>query len=701
MKKLVRKIIALSLCAALCVGGAGMALAEPEQTRSTKDETVYVLADATGSVRQVIVSDWLKNAAGEDTLSDRSALTDIENVKGEESFTADGETLTWNAAGNDIYYRGNTDRELPVSVSISYRLDGEDISVTDLLGKSGRVTIRFDYENHQYETVEVNGKSEKIYVPFAAVTGMLLDNDSFRNVEVTNGKLVNDGDHTAVVGVALPGMQESLGVDQDTLEIPDYVEISADVTDFEMGMTLTLVTNEVFNALEDTPLDSTEDMSDAVNKLTDAMTQLTDGTDALEEGLATLLEKSGELADGVQQLTDGAVALQDGADQLNAGAAELTEGLNTLVSNNDTLNSGAEQVFNTLLATATAQLRAAGVDVQDLTIENYGEVLSSVMGSLSPASVSEQARDQVAAVVEANRAAVVEKVTAAVREQVSAKVTEAVREEVAAQVTEAVRAQVTAGVVSAVTGLTQDAYQAAVEAGQITAEQQAAIAAAVDAKMQEDGTQAQIAAAIDAQMNGETAQAAIASNLDAQMQSQEVQALIDQNVEQTVASLIEENMNSAEVQSKLAEAASGLETISKLKDSLDSYNAFYTGLKTYTDGVASAAEGASAILSGSSDLYDGAGQLSDGLTQLNGSVPALVDGVTQLHDGAQQLSDGLKEFSDESIQKLSGLVDGDLDTLLARVNAIVDASRNYRTFSGLDSTMDGQVRFIYRTDEAN
>lgn len=672
MKKLVRKIIALSLCAALCVGGAGMALAEPEQTRSTKDETVYVLADATGSVRQVIVSDWLKNAAGEDTLSDRSTLTDIENVKGEETFTADGETLTWSAAGNDIYYRGNTDRELPVSVSISYQLDGEDISVADLVGKIGHVTIRFDYENHQYETVELNGKSEKIYVPFAVVTGMLLDNGSFRNVEVTNGKLVNDGDRTAVVGMAMPGMQENLGVEKETLEIPDYVEISADVTDFKMGMTLTLVTNEVFNALEDTPLDSTEDMSDAVNKLTDAMTQLTDGTDALEEGLATLLEKSGELADGVQQLTDGAAALQDGANQLNAGATELSGGLDTLVSNNDTLNGGAEQVFNTLLATATAQLRAAGVNVQDLTIENYDEVLSSVMSSLSAASVSEQARDQVAAVVEANRAAVVEMVTAAVRENV------------AAQVTEGVRAEITAQVIFTATGLSPEAYQQAVEAGKISADQQSAISAAVDDQMKQQSIQEQIA-----------------SELDTQMQSQEVQALIDQKVEQKITSQVEENMNSAEVQSKLAEAASGLETISKLKESLDSYNAFYTGLKTYTDGVASAAEGASAILSGSSDLYDGAGQLSDGLTQLNGSVPALVDGVTQLHDGAQQLSDGLKEFSDESIQKLSGLVDGDLDTLLARVNAIVDASRNYRTFSGLDSTMDGQVKFIYRTDEAN
>ena len=191
------------------------------------------------------------------------------------------------------------------------------------------------------------------------------------------------------------------------------------------------------------------------------------------------------------------------------------------------------------------------------------------------------------------------------------------------------------------------------------------------------------------------------------MQSENVQALISQNVEEQISNLISENMSGAEVQSKYTQAAAGRQTVSELLTSLDRYNAFYTGLKTYTEGVSSAADGASAILSGSSDLCTGAGQLTDGaatltdsLTQLQGSLPALVDGITQLHDGSQQLSDGLKQFTDEGVQKLTDLVDGDLDTLLARLNAIMDVSRTYRSFTGLDDTMDGQVKFIYRTDEA-
>lgn len=713
MNKLLKKVIALGLSAALCLTGAGFAFAD-DGVKNEKDETVYVLAGADGAVRQVIVSDWLKNAAGEDALADRSALTDIENVKGDETYAADGEALTWTANGSDIYYRGTTDKELPVSLTVSYQLDGQDIALEDLVGKSGRVTIRFDYDNRLYELVELNGEKEKIYVPFAAVTGLVLDNDIFRNVEVTNGRVVNDGDHTAVVGVALPGMQENLGVDKDTLEVPSYVEITADATDFQMGMTVTLVTNQVFNAFEDAKLDSSEDVSDAVNQLTDALTQLTDGTDALNEGLATLLEKSGDLVSGVDQLTDGASALhdgasslQDGADQLNAGVAELTGGLNTLVSNNDSLTGGAEQVFNTLLATATAQLKAAGVNVPDLTIENYTDALNSVLNSLSEGTIRELALEQVTAAVEANRGQVVEKVTEAVREQVSAQVTEAVRQQVQAQVTEAVRQQVTAQVITAATGLSPEDYQAAVDAGQITGDQQAAIASTVETQMALGNVQENITATTNAQMGTETAQTAITTNLDAQMQSENVQALISQNVEEQISNLISENMSGAEVQSKYTQAAAGRQTISELLTSLDRYNAFYTGLKTYTEGVSSAADGASAILSGSSDLCTGAGQLTDGaatltdgLTQLQGSLPALVDGITQLHDGSQQLSDGLKQFTDEGVQKLTGLVDGDLDALLARLNAIMDVSRTYRSFTGLDDTMDGQVKFIYRTDEA-
>ena len=661
MKKLVRNLIALTLSAALCVSGAAVALAQPQE-QNTKDETVYVLADSNGSTRKIIVSDWLKNAAGADTLLDESGLTGVQNVKGSESCTDNGGTLTWSAAGSDIYYQGTTDKELPVTLTVSYQLDGESIAPEDLVGKSGHVTIRYDYKNNQYEVKEITGTSQKIYVPFAAVTGLVLDNSRFRNVTVTNGKAINDGDRTAILGLALPGMQENLGLEPDTLDVPGYVEISADVTDFRMSMTLTLVTNQVFQALEDAPIASSDDLNDIINKVAEGLTRLTDGSNALYEGLDTLLEKSGELAEGVHQLAQGAQTLQDGtasleegAGQLKEGIASLNDGLNTLAANNATLNGGAEQVFNTLLATATTQLKAAGVEVPDLTIENYGDVLSQVMDSLSESAVHQKAVEQVNRAVNANRSDIILGVTAAVREQVAPKVTEAVQ-----------------------------------------------------AQMRSDTVQATISANTDAQMESEAVQATISANTDAQMQSEDVQAIIDQNVSQKVASLVAQNMQSEAVQSQLAAAAEGLKTIRALKDSLDSYNAFYVGLQTYTGGVSTAADGSAQLLAGSDSLYAGAGELNqgaaaltDGVNTLADSIPALTDGVTQLRDGAKELSDGIREFADQGIRKIADLVDGDVESLVARITATAEVSKNYRIFTAVSDDMDSQVKFLYRTDEVN
>lgn len=275
----------------------------------------------------------------------------------------------WDARGNDIYYQGSIEKELPVDLTVSYRLDGTAISAEALAGRSGKVTIRFDYRSNQTETVEIDGQTETLCVPFAMLTGMLLDSEAFRNVQVTNGKLLNDGDHTAVIGLAFPGLQEDLGISAETLEIPDYVEITADVTDFRLGMTVTVATNEVFSQLDAESL-RLSDLDD-----TDATEALMDGSSALYDGLCTLLEKSDTLVAGVRELAAGADALKagadglsDGAEALLTGAEGLSAGLETLSSGSADLNSGATQVFNSLLATATAQVRAAGISISDLTI---------------------------------------------------------------------------------------------------------------------------------------------------------------------------------------------------------------------------------------------------------------------------------------------------------------------------------------------
>ena len=732
MNKLSTKITAICLSAAIVLGCAGVAYAltgeknevpaktvttsmkAEEEKEVSKDETVYVLAGADGSVQKVIVSDWIKNALNENSIADKSGLTDIENVKGNETYTLDDSNMTvWDAEGNDIYYQGSIEKELPVAMTVSYKFDGKSISADELAGKSGKVTIRFDYENRQYETVNIDGKNEKIYVPFGMLTGMLLDSDTFHNVEVSNGKLLNDGDRTAVIGIAFPGLQENLGIDKDKVEIPDYVEITADVTDFELGMTVTIATNEIFNELDATKVDSADGLTSSLNELTDGMQQLMDGSSALYDGLCTLLDKSGELvtgietlANGAKSLKDGAASLDEGAAQLQKGAADLSSGLNTLASNNASLNGGAKQVFDTLLSTATAQINAAGISVPTLTIENYADTLNSVIASLDETAVYNQALAQVTAAVEENRPLIEQKVTAAVREQVEAQVTAAVHEQVSTGVTAAVREQVSEQVIQTAAGMSKSDYEAAVSAGMVSQETQNDVSSAIEAQMQTDDVKALIETNTTAKMESDEIKAAVKANTDAQMQTEAVQKTISDNVELQVKQAISENMASDEVQAKLTAASEGAKSIIALKTSLDSYNAFYLGLLTYTGGVASAADGAATLASGAADLKngtaqlkDGAAALYDGILQLKNGTPALVDGVSQLKDGAMQLSDGLKKFNEEGIQKIVDLIDGDLDNVVARLRATVDVSKNYRNFSSISDGMDGQVQFIYRTDE--
>lgn len=760
MSKTTKKILAICLCAALCLGGAGMAFAQASskkaddqpvsaaqqvaelQQKISKDETVYVLTGADGSVKKIIVSDWLKNELGSASVADKSDLSDIENVKGDESYTINGDNMTvWDAQGNDIYYQGNIQKELPVGLSVRYYLDGKSVSPEELKGKSGKVTIRFDYENRQYETVQINGVNQRIYVPFAMLTGMILDNDTFQNVQITNGKLVNDGDRTVVVGLAFPGLQENLNLSRDDLSIPDSVEITADVTNFSLGMTVTLACNDLFSQLGDVDLTSLDSTS-ALDQLTGAMDQLLNGSSALYEGLSTLLDKSGELVSGVEELAQGAAAIKSGADsvddgaaQLKAGLADLSSGLNTLSANSESLNSGAKQVFNSLLETAATQIRAKGLNVPDLTIENYAEELNTLIKSLDETTVYETALKQVTDAVETQRPVITQKVTEAVRQQVETKVAAAVRQQVTEEVTAAVQQQVTATVtdtvqqqvaeqvIQAAANMSKADYDAAVAAGIIPQQTQDAVNAAIQAQMGSEAVQSKIAENVSAQMaseavqskitenidtqiSSEAVQATITKNTDAQMQTEAIQATIQQQTELQVQKAISENMASDAVQSQLKKASEGAQTLIALKASLDDYNTFYLGLLTYTGGVDDAAAGANALYAGADQLKDGtaqlragAAQLYNGVLQLQDGTPALVSGVTQLKDGAMQLSEGLQQFNRDGIQKLVNLLQNDVGDLSARVQATIDVSKDYRSFAGISDDAEGQVKFIYRTDE--
>ena len=375
-----------------------------------KEETVYVNADATGTIDEVTVSNWLKNSGSvSGSLTDASTLKDIKNVKGDETFKASGDTLTWNTDGEDIYYQGTTDQDLPVSVKFTYYLDGKEIKPADLKGKSGHLKIQVDYTNKEKKTVSVDGKQEEVYTPFVMMTGMILPNETFSNVTIDNGKVISDGSKNIVVGFGMPGMKESLNLDEsktEDLTIPESLCVEADVTDFTMSSTFTVALTDLLDDIDFDNIVDVDSLKSSLDELEDAALQLVSGSDTLADGVNSYTEGADTLNDaiqkylgsngelngsvteyvngvnkvvkGVQDYTDGTNALADGVtayiggeQQLAAGAAKLSQlssGLKTVQGAISQLNAAIDgegsatediQSASRQLAAGTAQLKAS------------------------------------------------------------------------------------------------------------------------------------------------------------------------------------------------------------------------------------------------------------------------------------------------------------------------------------------------------
>lgn len=728
MKNKTVKVTAVALSAAVLIGAGATAVwaqntaekapadikpvaqtAEKPDSPS-KDEIVYVLSGADGAVKKVIVSDWLQNTKQEASLGDLSHLENIENVKGSETHTtgADGKVV-WNAEGKDIYYQGTTKMEVPVKMNIRYTLDGKPIAPKDLAGKSGKVTVRFDFENRASQMVTINGKQQKIYVPFTMVTGVMLDTNIFHNVTVTNGKMENIGNQMVVAGLAFPGLQESLNLSKKDLEVPDFVEFSADVKGFDMGSTLTMASTVLFSNLDTEEL-TVDKLTDQVKQLTDGMDQLMDGSNKLHKGLNTLLEQAGLLAAGVDQLTqggdklkDGVGALSDGTDQLQAGAAQLSDGLHKLDANSAALNGGAKQVFDTLLDTANKQLAQSGQKIPTLTVDNYAAVLDKVIASLDKNKVYQEALQQVTQTVEGKREEIKNAVTAEIRKtvqkEVLTQVTAGVRK-TAAEGVQANKEQFRAAVIRQVLHMSVADYDAAVKAGSIPKETQDAINAGVEKAMAD-----KVESIMSSEETQRNIQVITQQKTEETMKSEKIAALIEDNTNKQVQKIIAETMASPAVQEKLQAASEGAKAIIGLKASLDSYNSFYLGLRTYTAGVAQAAAGAGDLLVGTNALKGGLDTLTGGVSELaaglhtmQGKTPALIDGVSALKDGSKALKDGLTKLMDEGIQKIADLADKDLNTLVERIKAVTHAGKQYNTFTGVEEGTKGTVKFVYKTE---
>ncbi|MDO4537733.1 MAG: hypothetical protein Q4B54_06185 [Coriobacteriales bacterium] len=369
-------IMALSALFALNLATpSALARTDPSPT-SNKSETVYVSLDPTGSVSRISVRDLLENKDKSERLQDVSELTNIKPSDDSVSMASQsGNALEWNAGGEEVQYRGTSSQELPVSCAMSFTLNGQSIAAKDLVDKSGRVTIRLDFTNHDAHEVVIDGKQETIYTPFVVMSILSLKNDVFTNVQVTGGRMMEGSEKTTVIGMSFPGLQESLAVEEETVDIPTSLTVEADVSHFELGQIVSIITPELLSDLDTQKLDTSE-ITDARNKLSEAMDNLMQGTNELRDSMQQLAEGQEALGEGINQFADTLTGLPDAAQQLASGASGLANASSSAAKGARELSGASDDV-----AGGVAQLdegiagSTEGMQVVEATLQDALEQL--------------------------------------------------------------------------------------------------------------------------------------------------------------------------------------------------------------------------------------------------------------------------------------------------------------------------------------
>lgn len=679
-----------------------------DENVAKKTESVYVFTKADGTVKNTVVSDWLKNADKDTNIYDISSLTNIENTEGKETYEAKGESLVWDAQGSDIYYQGDSDREAPISLKITYWVDGEKVPADQMAGKSGHVKIRYDFTNNSYSTEYVDGAARTIYTPFFCVTGMILDNDVFSNITTDNAKVMNDGDRSLVGGYALPGLQEDLDVDPDDYEFPTYFEIEADVEDFELSTTATLVTSGLFDDLNTDELDDS-DIQDALDDLADAMDQLIDGTSELYDGMkqlddggkqlaegtteladatADLPESAQALADGSASLASGLVDAVKGAEQLKDGNSQITDGLDQLVNGTDTSTGLVDALEGVQKLQAGVKQLQQGVD-GDGTSENPG--MTATLNTVSY-YLSQIIGDTTSGLTYASSA-------------LSDIDVDALSTSLTNLGTAAKGASDNAGAAAKDIDDAINKLDPNTDAGAITLLQKA--------KDEANGAKQYADAITDGLGSIDTSSLSqlkqLQQGLDAAVSSLNQ---VNDAITQLIQGSEKISAGDAQVQEGLEQLLNGYEdedengkTSSGLQGAYDGANKLLEGNQSVDDGLDDLSDGLSSASSGANDL-------ADGLDQLNQAVPALAAGITALKEGSVQLSDGIgeakdgtkklkegiEEFNDEGIQKIIDAYDDNVAGLTDRLKATAEAGKAYDNFSGKSDSMKGSVKFVYETD---
>lgn len=369
-----------------------------DENPTEKTETVYSVLNSDGSISDTIVSSWLHDEDGINNIKETLNLTDVKNIKSNEKPSKDGNTYTWNAKGNDVYYEGTATKQLPVSVKIRYELDGQEMSAKDMEGKSGHLKLTISFTNNYSEVKNINGKSIVIHPSYLAGGMLNMSTGKFSNVKCESGKIVNDGTNEMLAFANIPGLNETLksaGLDKvnNQLGISDDVTVEADVNDFDLGSIMVGMTNEIDLASELGEIGSVSELTDGVNQLIEADNQLIDGSKQLYDGTTQLKEQAAPLtgsSDQVRQLSAGAIQLNDGVKALQTGISQYTAGASAINEGVDQLYGIPQNVglIQSAVTTSTEE-QASLVDGSQAVADGLGQLLDQLNGSNVTASVKE------------------------------------------------------------------------------------------------------------------------------------------------------------------------------------------------------------------------------------------------------------------------------------------------------------------------
>lgn len=706
MNTSMKKAISLVTCTALAAGCCTMAFAADGPV--TKDENVFLFLNPDGSIQSQVVSDWLHSDSGLRGVTDRTSLTDITNLKSDAAYTLNGDALTWDTDDHDVYYQGSSTQTPPVTASIRYELNGQEMTAAEMLGKAGHVKITVKLTNHLKKTYQIGGAARSVYTPFATVVSMALGADDFTNVKAEHGTVQTDSQTQLVAFVTLPGMQETfkglLTGDLSDLndKLLDEVTLEADTDAFVMP-TILLAASSSVEDLRDT-VDDIPSLDETLNEVRDGMDELKDGSVDLDDGAHELDDGAHDLHDGVQELDDGASDLKDGAKDLDDGAKELNDKMGEFSAKYTEFDagvSGAKSGMETLyagLAKMKGQMdekmlpglaRAAQLQAD---LEGQMGTIQGVLGSIPETSQLEEAQDTVTQAVTDAATNAANTAGQAVADAAS---------DTAAQTSQAYAAAIGALLDNEELGFS-DEQKAAVQAalsgvaeGLASEDNQEAVAATAQAAGEK--TAAQVAA------QGKVIQEALApvAGLDTTAMKQQVgevsttaNELMGLMNDLTTSLYNGENpLDDETIYGGTSQLAAGAQQLVGGAATLSGYSGqFKEAIGQFKGGTGELADGTGKLLDGTGELKDGTQELLDGTVDL-------VDGTGKLVDGTQELLDGVDEFRDKIEEKAGDVDTKQIDDALDTLDALQTEAESYTTYTGTPDGVEASIKFVMKVEE--